>query len=138
MCLLRQRASGDSECTSTHQICVSLSELSSFRMHTQLLQSCPILCDPWTVAHRLLCPWDSPCKNTGVGCHALLQQVLLTQGSNPCLLCLLQCRRLVFHPWIGKTPWRRTCYSSILAWRIPWTEKPGRLQSMGSQRVGHD
>ncbi|XDA79131.1 hypothetical protein R6Z07F_009187 [Ovis aries] len=28
--------------------------------------------------------------------------------------------------------------SSILAWRIPWTEKPGRLQSMGSQRVGHD
>ena len=27
---------------------------------------------------------------------------------------------------------------SILAWRIPWTEKPGRLQSMGSQRVGHD
>ena len=29
-------------------------------------------------------------------------------------------------------------HSSILAWRIPWTEKPGRLQSMGSQRVGHD
>ena len=27
---------------------------------------------------------------------------------------------------------------SILAWEIPWTEKPGRLQSMGSQRVGHD
>ena len=27
---------------------------------------------------------------------------------------------------------------SILAWRIPWTEKPGELQSMGSQRVGHD
>ena len=29
-------------------------------------------------------------------------------------------------------------YSSILAWRIPWTEKPSGLQSMGSQRVGHD
>ena len=29
-------------------------------------------------------------------------------------------------------------HSSILAWRIPWTEKAGRLQSMGSQRVGHD
>ena len=29
-------------------------------------------------------------------------------------------------------------YSSILAWRIPWTEAPGRLQSMGLQRVGHD
>ena len=29
-------------------------------------------------------------------------------------------------------------HSTILAWRIPWTEKPGGLQSMGLQRVGHD
>ena len=29
-------------------------------------------------------------------------------------------------------------HSSILAWKFPWTEDPGRLQSMGSQRVGHD
>ena len=29
-------------------------------------------------------------------------------------------------------------HSSILAWRIPWTEEPGRLQSIGLQRVGHD
>ena len=29
-------------------------------------------------------------------------------------------------------------HSSVLAWRIPWTEKPGRLQSMGSHRVGHN
>ena len=29
-------------------------------------------------------------------------------------------------------------YSSILAWRITWTEEPGRLQSIGSQRVRHD
>ena len=29
-------------------------------------------------------------------------------------------------------------YSSILAWKIPWTEEPGGLQSMGSQRVGQD
>ena len=38
---------------------------------------------------RLLCPWDSPGKNTGVGCHFLLQGIFLTQGSNPSLLCLL-------------------------------------------------
>jgi len=31
-----------------------------------------------------------------------------------------------------------TTHSSILAWRIPWTEKSGRLQSMGSQRIRHD
>ena len=29
-------------------------------------------------------------------------------------------------------------YSRTLAWRIPWTEEPGRIQSTGSQRVGHD
>ena len=29
-------------------------------------------------------------------------------------------------------------HSSVLAWKIPWTEEPGRLQSMGLQRVGHD
>jgi len=31
-----------------------------------------------------------------------------------------------------------TIHSGILAWRIPWTEEPGELQSMGSQRVGHN
>ena len=38
----------------------------------------------WPV--RLLCPWDSSSKNTGVGCHAPLQGIFLTQGSNSCLL----------------------------------------------------
>ena len=33
---------------------------------------------------------------------------------------------------------RMATLSSTLAWRIPWTEKPGGLQSMGLQRVGHD
>ena len=35
---------------------------------------------------RLHCPWDSPSRNTGVGCRFLLQRIFLTQGSNPCLL----------------------------------------------------
>ena len=38
---------------------------------------------------RLLCPWDSPGKNTGVGCCALFQGIFLTQGSNLSLLSLL-------------------------------------------------
>ena len=33
---------------------------------------------------------------------------------------------------------RMATHSSTLAWRIPWTEEPGRLQSMGLQRAGHD
>ena len=40
-------------------------------------------------------------------------------------------------PWVGKIPQSIT-HSNILAWRIPWTEQPGGLQSMGSQRVRHD
>ena len=39
------------------------------------------------VLGRLLCPWNSPGKNTGVGCHFLLQGIFLTQGLNSCLLC---------------------------------------------------
>ena len=35
---------------------------------------------------RLICPWHSPGKNTGAGCHLLLQGISLTEGSNPCLL----------------------------------------------------
>ena len=46
----------------------------------------------WTVAHQAPLPRDSPGKNTGVDCHALLQAIFPTQGSNPCLLCLLHCR----------------------------------------------
>ena len=41
---------------------------------------------------RLLCTWDSPDKNTGVGCHFLLQGIFPKQGSNPCLFCLLHCQ----------------------------------------------
>ena len=39
--------------------------------------------------HELYSPWTSPSQNTGVGCHFLLQGIFPTQGSNPCLLCLL-------------------------------------------------
>ena len=40
----------------------------------------------------------------------------------------------------GKDPLEKgmATHSNILAWRIAWTEEPGELQSMGSQRVGHD
>ena len=46
--------------------------------------------------------------------------------------------------WVRSLGWddplekEMATHSSILAWRIPWTEEPGGLQSMGSQRLGHD
>ena len=63
-------------------------------MHAKLLQSCPVLCDP--INHSLLCLWDSPDKNTGMGFHALLQGIFSTQGSNPHLLHLLYWQRRFF------------------------------------------
>ena len=43
---------------------------------------------------RFLCPWNSPGKNTGVGCHSFLQGIFQTQGLN---LGLLHCRRILYH-----------------------------------------
>ena len=49
-------------------------------------------------------------------------------------------KRQGFDPWVGKDPLEEeiATHSSILACKIPWTEEPGELQSMGSQRVGHN
>ena len=42
-------------------------------------------------------------------------------------------------PGLGRSPGAgKATHSSILAWKIPWREEPGRLQSIGSQRVRHD
>ena len=49
----------------------------------------------WPYGHaRLLCPWDSPGKNTGVGCHALLQGIFPIQQSNP---GFLHCRHILYY-----------------------------------------
>ena len=53
------------------------------------LQSCSTLWCCGLQPTRLLCPWDSPSNNIGVGCHALLQGTCPTWRSNPCLLRLL-------------------------------------------------
>ena len=50
---------------------------------------------------RLLCPWDFPGKNIGLGSHALLQGIFPTQGSNLHLLWLLHCRQIPYH-WATK------------------------------------
>ena len=63
----------------------------------------------WTITCQLLCPWGSPAKNTGMGCHFLLQGVFLTQKLNP---GLLHCRRILYRlshqgspTWFQATPW---------------------------------
>ena len=56
--------------------------------------SSPTLCELWTVARQAICPWDFPGKNTGAGCHFLLQGIFPTQRSN---LGLLHCRQILHH-----------------------------------------
>ena len=105
-------------------------------------------------------------KNTRVGCHFLLQGIFPTEGSNPHLLhcrrilyhwAHLYAATLQFAPLVSQMVknlpatqemrvWslgrgdpleKGMATHSALAWRIPWIEEPGWLQSMGSQRVRH-
>ena len=114
---------------------------------------------------RLLCPWDFPGKDTGVGCHFLLQGIFPTQGSN---LGLLHCRQILYqlsyththiYIWASlvaqlvknlqiclqcRRPW------GFLSWEDPLEKGtathssilawkiPWTVQSMGSQRVRHN
>ena len=111
---------------------------------------CPTLCDPTDYSPPGSSPWDFPGKNTGGGCHFLLQGIFSTQGLNPCLLHWLsskeptcQCRRhkiLGFGPWVRKIPWRRK-------WQPPPVFLPGESHGQrslvgyspwGPKRVRHD
>ena len=121
-------------------------------------------------------PWDSPGKNTGAGCHFLLQCMKVKSESAVAQSCptlsdpmdcsptgssvhgILQARVLEWDAIAFSSACHRSSqnnnnnnketsirngeamapHSSTLAWKIPWTEEPGRLQSMGSLRVGHD
>ena len=63
-------------------LCVHVCVLSCFS-HVKLFVTL------WIVAHQDPLSWDSPSQNTGVGCHALLQGIFLTQESSLHVLCLL-------------------------------------------------
>ena len=73
---------------SSPMILFFMSVLSLWHIHFY----CAVLSHVWlfatlcTVALQILCPWDSPGKNTGVGCQFLLQRIFPTQGLNPGLL----------------------------------------------------
>ena len=75
-----------------------------------MLSCVGLFATPWTIAARLLCPWDYPGKNIGVGSHSLLQGIFPTQGSNP-------------RP-----------HSSCIAGRFFTTEPPGKLLHTGWER----
>ena len=63
--------------------------------------NCSVLSDSST-PHGLYCPWNSPDKNTGVGCHFFLQGIFPTQGSNP---GLPHWRQILYHLCHLESPW---------------------------------
>ena len=82
-------------------------------------------------------------KNTGVGRLSLLQWIFLNRESNqilPCrrILYSLNCQGSLVRENLFTLGKEMATHSIILAWKIPWTEKPSRLQSMGLHRVRRD
>ena len=69
--------------------------LATYEVKVLVAQSSPTLWDPMDCSpFRLLCLWDSPGKNTGVGSHSLLQEISPTQRSNP---GLPHVRQILYH-----------------------------------------
>ena len=69
-------------------------------------------------------------------CVVLNQAFLVPQTVKR--LCAMQETRVQSLGWEDPLEKEMAAHSSILAWKIPWTAKPGRPLSMGPQRVGHD
>ena len=128
---------------SSQNTCVSMMYLALFNLWV-CVSVCVLSCvqlfvTPWTVAHQAPCPGDSPGKNTGVGCHFLLQGIFQTQGLSPHLLPLLHwqagssplappgkpasdwntCNRLTSPQ--KRSVWSQACHSRVLS------PCPGRL-----------
>ena len=78
---------------------------------------CLLLRPPWRVAPQTLLSWDFPGKNTGVGCHFLLQRIFSTQGLSP---CLLHCRQSLIYPLShqGSPYWDYLVSTSFKAWPL--------------------
>ena len=129
--------------------------------HVSRVQLCATPWEPTRLPH----PWDSTGKNTGVGCHFLLQCMKVKSECEVAQSCptlsdpmdcsppgssvygIFQARVLewgtfLFLQFISCSLSHRekvmAPHSSTLAWKITWTEEPGRLQSMGSLRVGQN
>ena len=132
--------------------------LNPFSMTVKVLvQPCLTLVTPWTVAHRLLCPWNSPGKNTGVGCHFLLQGIFPSQGLNR---ALPHCRQTLYplspsqhvpkqvhEPWTLRLKvWCSTDWAIQAKWKLlspvwlfatPWTSSRGQIAKVSSFSLLH-
>ena len=101
----------------------------------KLLQSCLTLCNPMDCSlPRLLCPWDSPDKNTGVGSHSLLQGIFLTQESD---LGLLHCRQILYCLSPKGSPFLFFIHSLISETIKDWKKGEGERKYLPTLRYPH-
>ena len=116
------------------------------KSESEVAQSCLTLCEPMG--------YSPP----GASIHGILQARVLEWGAIAFYThsreCFVSCASFVsqrvknlpemWETWVSSLDWEvplekaTATHSSILAWKIPWTEEPGGLQSMGSQKVGHN
>ena len=90
-------------------------------LHAKLLQSCPVLCDTWAVAHQAILSWNSPSKNTGVAAVPS-PGIFPTQGSNPCILRFLhwQASSLALAPPRMSPSLSHTIFFSLVFAWVSW------------------
>ena len=92
-CRGQWRRTGPTEATVSRAMSVSKPSRDPNLIQLNMAVLCPIVSEALRPRGlrpvRLLCPWDAPGKNTGVGCHFLLQGIFSTLGSNLCLLHLM-------------------------------------------------
>ena len=117
------------------QLAYKVDERGLFVTRTKHCSCCPvakswpnIFVTPWTVAHRAPLPWNSPGNDTGVGCHFLHQRMFLFQGLNPCLLCLLHFREILYLISHQENP--NKILGTDKNFQIPLREKVGTRFSM--------
>ena len=115
-------------------------------IESEVAQLCPTLCDPMDCSLQAVRPWDFPGKNTGVGCHFLLQEIFPTQGLNPGLPHRRQMLYHLSHQGSQSRRWGRGRYKYMCqrkweegreGWRTQqgarqvWTQKGRRKRWLG-------
>ena len=100
---------------------------------------------PWTAAYQAPLPMGFSRQEYWSGCHCLLRIIYIHVYTWTSLVAqMAKCLPTMQETWVQslgqEDPLEKemAIHSSSLAWKIPWMEEPGKLQSVGSQRIGHN
>ena len=102
-------------------VAISSSDAWKWKLKVKSLSCVQLLATPWTVAHQAPPPWDSPGKNTGVGCHFLLQCMKVKIESEVAQLCLT-----LSDPYLLKSVCRSKSNSKKQTWNNWLVQNWGR------------